>query len=46
MLNDDDINPKDIVYNGDLKKKGLEDFARTFNETSERTLSKSRRVWH
>ena len=24
MLNDDDIDPKDIVYNGDLKKKDLE----------------------
>jgi nitrate reductase NapD len=28
MLNDEDIDPKDIVYNGDLKKKDLEEFAR------------------
>jgi len=33
MLNDDSIDPKDIVYNGDLKKKDLEGFARTFNDT-------------
>ena len=33
MLNDDDIDPKDIVYNGDLKKKDLEGFARTFDDT-------------
>ena len=32
MLNDDDINPKDIIYHGDLKKKDLEGFARTFND--------------
>lgn len=32
MLNDDDIDPKDIVYHGDLKKKDLEGFARTFND--------------
>ena len=31
MLNDDDLDPKDIVYHGDLKKKDLEGFARTFN---------------
>jgi len=32
MLNDDDLDPKDIVYHGDLKKKDLEGFARTFND--------------
>ena len=33
MLNDKDVDPKDIVYNGDLKKKDLEGFARTFDNT-------------
>ncbi len=33
MLNDDNIKPEDIVYNGDLKKKDLEGFARTFDAT-------------
>ena len=33
VLNDQDVNPKDIVYNGDLKKKDLERFARTFDNT-------------
>jgi nitrate reductase NapD len=33
MLNDKDLDPRDIVYNGDLKKKDLEGFARTFNDT-------------
>ena len=33
VLNDQDVNPKDIVYNGDLKKKDLEGFARTFDNT-------------
>jgi len=32
MLNDESINPKDIIYNGDLKKKDLEGFARTFTD--------------
>ena len=32
MLNDDDMDPKDIVYRGDLKKKDLEGFARTFDD--------------
>jgi len=32
MLNDDDIDPKDIVYRGDLKKKDLEGFAKTFDD--------------
>jgi len=32
MLNDNDIDPKDIVYRGDLKKKDLEGFARTFDD--------------
>lgn len=33
MLNDENIDPKDIVYNGDLKKKDLEGFAKTFDST-------------
>ncbi|MDA3946345.1 MAG: chaperone NapD [Helicobacteraceae bacterium] len=32
MLNDDTIDPTNIVYNGDLKKKDLEGFARTFDK--------------
>lgn len=32
VLNEENINPKDLVYNGDLKKKDLEAFARTFDE--------------
>ncbi|MBU1659645.1 chaperone NapD [bacterium] len=32
MLNDDTIDVKDIIYNGDLKKKDLEGFAKTFDE--------------
>jgi len=34
MLNDDNIQAKDIVYNGDLKKKDLEGFAKTFDNTT------------
>jgi len=33
MLNDEDLDPRDIVYNGDLKKKDLEGFARQFDKT-------------
>ena len=33
MLNDKNILPEDIVYNGDLKKKDLEGFAKTFDNT-------------
>ena len=33
MLNDKNILPEDIVYNGDLKKKDLEGFAKTFDKT-------------
>ncbi len=33
MLNDENVKPEDIVYNGDLKKKDLEGFARTFDAT-------------
>jgi nitrate reductase NapD len=36
LVLDKDIAPEDIVYNGDLKKKDLEGFARTFNETEKR----------
>ncbi len=32
MLNDDDMDPSDIVYRGDLKKKDLEGFAKTFDD--------------
>jgi len=32
MLNDDDLNVEDIVYRGDLKKKDLEGFAKTFDD--------------
>ena len=32
-LNDNSINASNIVYNGDLKKKDLEGFARTFDKT-------------
>ncbi len=32
MLNDDNIDPRDIVYNGDLKKKDLEGFAKSFDK--------------
>ncbi|MDY3199882.1 MAG: chaperone NapD [Arcobacter sp.] len=31
VLNDKDVKPYDIVYNGDLKKKDLEGFAKTFD---------------
>ena len=34
MLNDDDLDPRDIIYNGDLKKKDLGGFAKTFNDGS------------
>ena len=33
ILNDDTVDAKDIVYNGDLKKKDLEGFARAFDAT-------------
>lgn len=33
VLNQKDILPHEIVYNGDLKKKDLEGFARTFDKT-------------
>ena len=33
VLNEKDIKPEDIVYNGDLKKKDLEGFAKTFDNT-------------
>ncbi len=33
VLNEKDIQPQDIVYNGDLKKKDLEGFAKTFDNT-------------
>jgi len=35
MLNDDTVDVKDIIYNGDLKKKDLEGFARSFKKPSE-----------
>ena len=33
VLNDKNIKPENIVYNGDLKKKDLEGFAKTFDQT-------------
>ena len=33
VLNQKDIQPQDIIYNGDLKKKDLEGFAKTFDKT-------------
>ena len=33
MLHDDDLKPEDIIYNGDLKKKNLEGFAKLFDNT-------------
>jgi len=33
MLNDDNLDPSNIVYNGDLKKKDLVGFAKTFDNT-------------
>ena len=33
MLHDDDLKPEDIIYNGDLKKKNLEGFAKQFDST-------------
>lgn len=32
VLNDENIDPSKIVYNGDLKKKDLEGFAKQFDE--------------
>ncbi len=37
MLNDDDIDPRNIVYNGDLKKKDLDTFAESFTDTDRGT---------
>lgn len=33
MLHDDDLKPEDIIYNGDLKHKDLESFAKQFDNT-------------
>jgi nitrate reductase NapD len=33
MLHDNDIKPEEIIYNGDLKKKNLEGFAKRFDKT-------------
>ena len=33
MLNEENVDPKDIVYNGDLQKKDLYGFAKTFDQT-------------
>ena len=32
MLNDDDMQASDIIYNGDLKKKDLEGFAQSYQK--------------
>ena len=36
MLNDENVEAKDIIYNGDLKNKDLEGFAKTFDKTKDR----------
>jgi len=36
MLHDDDLRPEDIIYNGDLKKKDLEGFAKQFDKTGKK----------
>ncbi len=36
VLNDKDIDPRDMVYNGDLKRKDLEAFARQLDGVEER----------
>lgn len=33
MLNDDNIKPEEIVYNGDLKKKDIYGFTKHFDKT-------------
>lgn len=33
ILHENDIKPEDVIYNGDLKKKNLEGFAREFDKT-------------
>lgn len=33
VLHDENVKAEDIIYNGDLKKKDLEGFARTFDAT-------------
>lgn len=35
ILNEKDIDPKDIVYNGDLKRKDLIGFTKVFDNTGE-----------
>ncbi len=35
ILNEKDIDPKDIVYNGDLKRKDLIGFTKAFDNTGE-----------
>ena len=36
MLHDDDLDPRDIIYNGDLKKKDLYGFAKSFDGTKDK----------
>jgi len=36
ILQDENVDVKDIIYNGDLKKKDLEGFARTFDATKDK----------
>lgn len=36
MLNDDDLKPEDIIYNGDLKRKDLEGFTKHFDQTGKK----------
>lgn len=33
LLHQDDIRPEEVIYNGDLKKKDLEGFAKQFDNT-------------
>ena len=33
MLSDHDLDPSEIVYSGDLRKKDLESFAKSFDKT-------------
>lgn len=35
ILNENDVDVRDIVYKGDLKRKDLESFARTFDDNSQ-----------
>ncbi len=36
MLHDDDLKPEEIIYNGDLKNKNLENFAKQFDNANKK----------